>query len=73
MIEVKEGSEYSITFQSNKNDLTLQILLSNEFPNEKPTLKISPCVMHPWVNTEAEILSAPGLLNVRSHRNAGFV
>lgn len=73
VIEVKEGSEYSITFQSNKNDLTLQILLSNEFPNEKPTLKISPCVMHPWVNTEAEILSAPGLLNFTVHSDLGRV
>lgn len=73
VIEVKEGSEYNITFQSNQNDLTLQILLSNEFPNEKPTLKISPGIMHPWVNTDAEIVSAPGLLNFTVHSDLGRV
>lgn len=64
MIEVIEGTEYCIAFESGKNELALQILLSNDFPNEKPKLKISPVVIHPWVNGEGEVVSAPGLLNV---------
>lgn len=65
VIEVKTGSEYCIAFGSGRNELTLQILLSSDFPNEKPVLKIIPVVAHQWVNTEGEITAAPGLLNVR--------
>lgn len=58
------GKEYSIAFQSGRNELTLHIYLSNEFPKEKPVLKITPVVIHQWVNADGEVTSAPGLLNV---------
>ncbi|GLV39254.1 Vacuolar protein sorting 37A [Carabus blaptoides fortunei] len=73
VIEVIEGTEYCIAFGSGKNELALQILLSKDFPNEKPKLKISPVVIHPWVNAEGEVVSAPGLLNFTVHSDLGRV
>lgn len=64
VIEVTAGKEYCIVFESGRNELALQIILSNDFPKEKPLLKISPTVNHQWVSSEGEITSAPGLLNV---------
>lgn len=64
MTEVKEGSEYQIQFHSGVHNLVLIVSLTKDFPNEKPILKVSPVIIHPWVNSEGEVLSAPGLLNV---------
>lgn len=63
--EITEGTEYHVQFNAGGNEFSLQVVLSANFPNEKPNLKISPVVMHPWVNTDGEIVSAPGLLNVK--------
>lgn len=66
-MEICEGHEYQITFKSDRNELCLHISLSNEFPNEKPLLTVSPAIVHPWVNADSEVVSAPGLLNVNGH------
>ncbi|CAH0558209.1 unnamed protein product [Brassicogethes aeneus] len=71
--EVSEGQEYQIAFDSGCNKLILNVLLGSEFPKEKPKLKISPVVIHPWVNAEGEITSAPGLLNFTVHSDLGRV
>lgn len=62
--EIKEGSEYQINFCSGGHNLMLIVILTKDFPNEKPIIKISPPIIHPWVNNESEVISAPGLLNV---------
>lgn len=64
VVEICEGHEYQIKFQSGRNELTLRVSLSNEFPNEKPLLTIFPAIVHHWVNADSEVVSAPGLLNV---------
>lgn len=71
--EVQENSEYKVTFNSGRNELNLLVSLTPEFPNEKPILKISPSVSHPWVNGDGEITSAPGLLNFTVHSDLGRV
>ncbi|XP_019864962.1 vacuolar protein sorting-associated protein 37A isoform X2 [Aethina tumida] len=71
--EITEGQEYQIVFNSGGNELILNILLGNEFPKEKPVLKIQPVVIHPWVNADGEIVSAPGLLNFTVHSDLGRV
>lgn len=63
--ERTEGEEYEILFTSGSNNLCLKVFLSTDFPKEKPTLKVVPAVMHPWINADGEVTSAPGLLNVR--------
>lgn len=65
MKEITEGEEYEIPFISGSNNLCLNVYLSKDFPNEKPSLKIIPSIVHPWISADGEVTSAPGLLNVR--------
>lgn len=62
--EVQEGTEYNVSFNAGGNELCLRVLLTKDFPKEKPILKISPVVAHSWVNGDGDITTAPGLLNV---------
>lgn len=64
MTEIIEGDEYEVAFQSGSNSLVLKVILSPEFPKNKPVLKIVPNVIHPWVSSDGDVTSAPGLLNV---------
>ncbi|XP_018319362.1 vacuolar protein sorting-associated protein 37A isoform X2 [Agrilus planipennis] len=73
VIEVVQDSEYNVLFKAGIYDFCLRVLLSNDFPNERPILKISPVVVHPWVDQEGEIKSAPGLLNFTVHSDLGRV
>ncbi|VEN40480.1 unnamed protein product [Callosobruchus maculatus] len=65
--EIYEGEEYEISFTSGGNSFCLKVLLSRDFPNEKPTLKVYPVVHHPWVDSDGVIKSAPGLLSFNVH------
>ncbi|KAK4880494.1 hypothetical protein RN001_008640 [Aquatica leii] len=71
--EIQEGSEYQVLFNSGGHEFCLRVLLTQEFPNDKPILHISPAVAHPWVNSEGDITSAPGLLNFTVHSDLGRV
>ncbi|KAK5646885.1 hypothetical protein RI129_005349 [Pyrocoelia pectoralis] len=71
--EVQEGSEYQVLFKASNNEFCLHVRLTPEFPNDKPILQISPVVVHPWVNTDGDITSAPGLLNFTIHSDLGRV
>ncbi|XP_045470809.1 vacuolar protein sorting-associated protein 37A isoform X1 [Harmonia axyridis] len=71
--ELTEGIEYQIDFHAGDNDFKLIVSLGNEFPNDKPLLKIIPIVVHPWVNHEGDITTAPGLLNFTLHSDLGRV
>lgn len=73
VIEITEGSEYQIQFHSGGNNLTLIVNLTKDFPNENPIIKISPLIIHPWVNNEGEVISAPGLLNFTVYSDLGRV
>lgn len=71
--EVTEDSEYKVDFISGNNQLAIIVLLSPEFPLEKPVLKVLPAVNHPWVEESGEITGAPGLLNFTVHSDLGRV
>ncbi|KAJ8939181.1 hypothetical protein NQ318_017078 [Aromia moschata] len=73
VVEVIEGEEYEISFNSGGNQLCLKVILGKDFPKEKPTLKVLPVVIHPWVNGHGEVTSAPGLLNFTIHSDLGRV
>ncbi|XP_018568891.1 vacuolar protein sorting-associated protein 37A [Anoplophora glabripennis] len=73
VVEITEGEEYEISFNSGVNKLCLKITLSKEFPKEKPILKIVPEVVHHWVGSDGQIKSAPGLLNFTVHSDLGRV
>lgn len=62
--EIIEGEEYEVSFESGGNNLILRVMLSPDFPQDKPMLKIVPPVIHAWINADGDVTSAPGLLNV---------
>lgn len=64
MTEINAGEEYEVSFESGGNNLVLKIMLSPDFPQDNPMLKIVPPVIHPWINADGDVTSAPGLLNV---------
>lgn len=71
--EIQEGSEYQVLFKASNKEFCLHVQLTPEFPNDKPFLRISPVVVHPWVNADGDITSAPGLLNFTIHSDLGRV
>lgn len=66
--EVQEDVEYRVEFSAGGHSMAIQVSLPPEFPLEKPVLKVSPQIDHPWVNEQCEIIGAPGLMNV-----SGFI
>ena len=59
-----EDVEYQVQFDAGDKRMAILVSLSPEFPLEKPVLRVSPPITHPWCNEHSEITSAPGLLNV---------
>lgn len=66
VVELREDVEYQVQFNAGERRMAIMVSLSPEFPLEKPVLRVSPPIKHPWCNEHNEITSAPGLLNVRS-------
>lgn len=62
--ELTEGTDYKIVFTAGNNELTLNVYLSGDFPNECPQIRITPLIVHPWVSVDGQVTKAPGLLNV---------
>lgn len=72
VVELREDVEYQVQFNAGERRMAIMVSLSPEFPLEKPVLRVSPPVNHPWCNEYSEITSAPGLLNVRLSSNQCF-
>ncbi|XP_024875346.1 vacuolar protein sorting-associated protein 37A-like, partial [Temnothorax curvispinosus] len=64
VIELRENVDYQVEFQAGDRRMAIMVSLSPNFPLEKPVLRVSPPISHPWCNEHSEITSAPGLLNV---------
>lgn len=64
VIELRENVDYQVEFQAGENRMAIMVSLSPNFPLEKPVLRVSPLISHPWCNEHSEIINAPGLLNV---------
>ncbi|XP_055546562.1 vacuolar protein sorting-associated protein 37A [Wyeomyia smithii] len=72
--EVTENEEYLVNFNSAGREIAINIILGPGFPNEKPTLIVSPILNHPWVNpATGAIENAPGILNYTIHSDLGRV
>lgn len=56
--------DYRVEFRAGDRRMAIMVSLSPNFPLEKPLLRVSPPISHPWCNEHSEITSAPGLLNV---------
>lgn len=73
VVELREDVEYQVQFNAGERRMAIMVSLSPEFPLEKPVLRVSPPVSHPWCNEYSEITSAPGLLNFTVHSDLGRV
>nr|XP_050853392.1 vacuolar protein sorting-associated protein 37A isoform X2 [Vespula vulgaris] len=71
--ELREDVEYQVQFNAGERRMAIMVSLSPEFPLEKPVLRVSPPINHPWCNEHSEIISAPGLLNFTVHSDLGRV
>lgn len=47
--EITENSEYRLDFAANGKNMSLNVILSPEFPNEKPCIFVNPVIPHPWL------------------------
>ncbi|XP_012056958.1 PREDICTED: vacuolar protein sorting-associated protein 37A [Atta cephalotes] len=73
VIELRENVDYQVEFQAGERRMAIMVSLSSNFPLEKPVLRVSPPINHPWCNEHSEITSAPGLLNFSVHSDLGRV
>ncbi|XP_033223373.1 vacuolar protein sorting-associated protein 37A [Belonocnema kinseyi] len=73
VLELREDVEYQVQFDAGDRRMAILVSLSPEFPLEKPVLRVSPAITHPWCNEHSEITSAPGLLNFTVHSDLGRV
>uniref|UniRef100_A0A1B0FL22 VPS37 C-terminal domain-containing protein n=2 Tax=Glossina morsitans morsitans TaxID=37546 RepID=A0A1B0FL22_GLOMM len=74
VVEIVELEEYCVHFESAARSFILTVLLTVNFPNERPKLILSPRVRHCWVNPlTGEVEKAPGLLNYSPHSDLGRV
>lgn len=72
--EINENSEYRVEFVAGNKNMSLNVVLSPEFPNEKPSIYVNPPVSHPWVPENSnQVAGAPGLLNFTVHSDLGRV
>ncbi|XP_059057746.1 vacuolar protein sorting-associated protein 37A-like [Achroia grisella] len=74
VIEIDENSEYSVEFTADGKNMSLNVVLSPEFPNENPSIYVNPAVLHPWIAENSnQIVGAPGLVNYSLHSDLGRV
>lgn len=74
VVEVQENSEYRVEFHVNGKNMSLNIVLGPEFPNEQPSIYVNPPISHAWVAENCnQVVGAPGLLNFTLHSDLGRV
>ncbi|KAG6464894.1 vacuolar protein sorting-associated protein 37A [Manduca sexta] len=72
--EIKENAEYRVEFNVNNKNMSLNVILGPEFPNEKPSIFVNPPVSHQWVAENSnQVVGAPGLINFTVHSDLGRV
>ncbi|XP_049883897.1 vacuolar protein sorting-associated protein 37A [Pectinophora gossypiella] len=72
--ELQPEAEYRVDFAADGKNMNLNIILSPEFPNEKPAIFVNPPIHHPWVGENSnQVIGAPGLLNYTQHSDLGRV
>ncbi|XP_022798149.1 vacuolar protein sorting-associated protein 37A-like isoform X3 [Stylophora pistillata] len=71
--EVQRDVEYRVTFSVGTSTVFLNITLPPQFPNERPVVKVSPPLRHPWVNDQMIVVGCPGINSFYMHSNLGRV
>lgn len=69
--EVQRDVEYRVTFNVGNSTVFLNVTLPPQFPNERPIVKVSPPLRHPWVNEQMVVVGCPGINSFYMHSNLG--
>lgn len=74
VVVIKDNTEYRVEFKVGNNNMSLDVVLSDIFPDDKPTIYINPAIVHPWVlkNTN-QVVDAPGLIEFTPNSDLGRV
>ncbi|MBN3317337.1 VP37A protein, partial [Atractosteus spatula] len=74
LAEIQKDVEYRIPFTVNNTTISLNILLPPQFPQEKPTVSVFPCVRHHLVDSQnGTIVTSPLITNFGMHSDLGKV
>jgi len=68
--EIQRDVEYRVSI----NDLlSLHVVLPPQFPQEKPVLRITPGIVHPWVNDQMIVTGCSSVNSFKAHSDLGKV
>ncbi|XP_033743923.1 vacuolar protein sorting-associated protein 37A-like [Pecten maximus] len=70
-IESIPNTEYRVTCQCGGNNIILIISLPPQFPQDPPTVTITPPVVHPWVDPTQKIVGCQNLNSFSMHSSLG--
>jgi len=68
---VQRDVEYRVTFNAGNSTVFLNITLPPQFPNERPTVKVAPPLLHPWVNDQMMVVGCQAINSFYMHSNLG--
>ncbi|XP_041970552.1 vacuolar protein sorting-associated protein 37A [Aricia agestis] len=72
--EISENVEYKIDFLADNRNMSLTVVLGQDFPNTNPSIFVNPAISHPWLSDNTnQVVNAPGLLNFTQHSDLGRV
>ncbi|KAI0234874.1 Vacuolar protein sorting-associated protein 37A [Lamellibrachia satsuma] len=71
--EIQRDVEYLVKCTIHATTISLHIALPAEFPQEKPLVRVSPPLTHPWVNEQMLVTGCPGINNFMVHSDLGKV
>ncbi|CAH2241914.1 vacuolar protein sorting-associated protein 37A-like [Pararge aegeria] len=72
--ELHENAEYRVEFSADGRNFSLNVVLTPEFPSEKPSIFVNPVFPHPWLAENSnQVVGAPGLVNYTPHSDLGRV
>ncbi|PIK57774.1 putative vacuolar protein sorting-associated protein 37A [Apostichopus japonicus] len=73
VVEIKVQAEYRISITQQGHNIAIHIILPPQFPQEKPVVRVSPPVRHPWVSPTMEVIGCPRLCSFGVHTDLGRV
>ncbi|CAD5120406.1 DgyrCDS8974 [Dimorphilus gyrociliatus] len=71
--EVQRGVDYRLNLVVSGIDILLFIHLPPYFPQDKPSITVSPSIQHPWVNEDNVISGCPELNDFVIHSDLGKI
>lgn len=65
------SDHFSVAFEVAGAEYQLSVFLSGGYPEERPLLRLSPAMSHPWLDPNQVVVGAPGIVNYTKHCDLG--